>query len=250
MEGTCLLRSPSGRATRHRRRRPRNDVGHYDDLVGEWWKPQGQFAALHWLARARSELVPPSPSSNAVLLDVGCGGGILAAYVHGYVHVGVDMSWSALHVAAQNGVLGLRGDAACLPFPTGVADVVVAGEVFEHVTDVERAVGEVSRVLRPGGVVVIDTINATRWARLTLVTVGERVPGGPPRWIHDPDLFVAPARLTELFASHGVELQVRGLRPSAVDYVRFLVGRTGAVRMLPTPSLAGVYQGIGRKVGP
>lgn len=230
------------------RRRPRNDVGHYDDLVDEWWKQEGQFAALHWLARARAQLIPPSPSHQAVLVDVGCGGGILAAHVRGYVHVGVDVSWSALRVAAAKGVAVLRGDAGALPVPAGVADVVVAGEVLEHVAPLEPVVAEVSRVLRPGGAVVIDTINDTRLARVALVTLGEHMPGGPPRGIHDPDLFVPPGRLIELFAAHGVQLRVWGLRPSTADYVRFLVGRRRQVHMVATPSLSGVYQGVGRKV--
>ncbi len=246
MEDTSVLRSPTGRPARHQR--PRNDVGHYDDLVNEWWNPEGQLAALHWLARARSHLIPPSPSASALLIDVGCGGGILAAHVEGYRHVGVDVSWSALQVAARNGVVGLHADVAALPIRTGVADVVIAGELFEHVVDAERAVAEVSRVLRPRGLVVIDTINDTRWARLSLVTVGERIPGGPPRWIHDPELFIAPARLTELFAGHGVELRVGGLRPSIVDYLRFLVDRGRHVRMVPTSSLSSLYQGVGRKL--
>ncbi len=67
-------------------------------------------------------------------------------------------------VAARRGLVPVRADVAALPLTTGAADVVVAGEVFEHVTDLEGAVAEVSRVLRPGSVVVVDTISATRRA--------------------------------------------------------------------------------------
>ncbi|MDP8991485.1 MAG: methyltransferase domain-containing protein [Actinomycetota bacterium] len=225
-------------------------MGLYDDLVDEWWKPGGEFAALHWLATARSQLIPPSPSTGRVLLDVGCGGGVLAPHVQEYLHVGVDVSQSALAVASRSGLVPLRGDVTRLPVRSGVVDVVVAGELFEHVEDLDGAVAEVSRVLQPGGVVVVDTINDTGWARLSLVTVGERLPGGPPRRIHDPDLFVAPRRLIELFARHGVELRVRGLRPSVTDYLCFLVRRERPVRMLPTRSLGAVYQGTGRKAAP
>ena len=245
MGAPVLTRSP-GAASTHPPRRARNDLGQYDDLVEEWWKPDGEFAALHWLARARARAIPPS-SCDQVLLDVGCGGGILAAHVKGYVHVGVDLTQSALVVAAERGLVPVRADVRALPVASASADVVVAGELFEHVADLETAVAEVSRVLRPGGLVVVDTISATRRARVGLVWVAEWLPGGPPRRIHDPALFVAPGRLVDLFAGHGVELAVRGLRPSVIDYLRFLVRRGRPVRMLHTASLAVVYQGIGRK---
>ena len=95
---------------------------------------------------------------------------------------------------------------------------------------------------------VVDTINDTWWARFSLVTVGERVPGGPPPGIHDPALFVRPDRLQRLFARHGVRLAVRGIRPSALDLVAFLFNRRRPVRMLPTRPLWLVYQGVGKKV--
>jgi 2-polyprenyl-6-hydroxyphenyl methylase/3-demethylubiquinone-9 3-methyltransferase len=180
-------------------------------------------------------------------VDVGCGGGIMAGYVQGYRHVGVDLTHSALVVATARGVVPVRADAAALPLATEVADVVVAGELFEHVADLEGTVAEVSRVLRPGGVMVVDTISATRRARVGLVTVAELLPGGPPRRIHDPALFVPPGRLVDLFAGHGVELRVGGLRPSVIDYLRFLLRRRRPVRMLPSRSVAGVYRGVGRK---
>jgi hypothetical protein len=59
-------------------RRARNDLRQYDDLAAEWWRPDGAFAALHWLARARGELVPPPSRPDAALLDLGCGRGLLA----------------------------------------------------------------------------------------------------------------------------------------------------------------------------
>lgn len=172
---------------------------------------------------------------------------MLAPHVTGYLHVGIDLVRSALAHARRHGVAPVRADAVRLPLGDATADVVAAGEILEHVTDPDPVVAEVARVLRPGGAVVLDTINATRWARLSLVTLGERLPGGPPRRIHDPALFVDPDRLVESFAGHGIELQLRGLRPSLVDYLGFLVGRRAEVRMLPVASLAGVYQGWGTK---
>lgn len=230
---------------------PPNDPRQYDRLAAEWWEPRGAFAALHWLAAARGALVPDRPPGAAPgrLLDVGCGGGLLAPHVagRGYRHVGVDLSSSALTVAAEHGVDPVQADAAALPFGDASFDVVVAGEVLEHVSDLEGTVAEALRVLRPGGTFVCDTINATAWARLSLVLVGERIPGGPPRGCHDPTLFVPPQRLRDLCARGGVALGLRGLMPHPGDYLGFLLGRVERVRMRPTRSLAAVYQGLGVK---
>jgi 2-polyprenyl-6-hydroxyphenyl methylase/3-demethylubiquinone-9 3-methyltransferase len=224
-------------------------VRQYDDLVEDWWKPDGPFAALHWLARARARLIPPAPGPEARLLDVGCGGGLLAPHVAGYRHVGVDLSERALAVAARHGVQPVRADAGALPFADAAFDVVVAGEVLEHVEDLDRVVAEALRVLKPGGVFVCDTINSTLLARVLVVTLGERVPGGPPPACHDPRLFVAPERLRGLCARHGVALRVHGVRPAIGQYVGFLLGRRGRVEMVPTRWLAAVYQGVGVKDG-
>jgi 2-polyprenyl-6-hydroxyphenyl methylase / 3-demethylubiquinone-9 3-methyltransferase len=224
----------------------RNDPRQYDELAPLWWDPAGPFAGLHWAARARAALIPPG---GGELLDVGCGGGLLAPWVEGYRHVGVDLSEASLAVAREHGVEGVRADAAALPFADASFDVVVAGEVLEHVTDLEAVVREALRVLRPGGTFVCDTINRTAWARLSLVWVGERVPGGPPRGCHDPALFVAPERLRALCAQGGVALRVAGLRWHPREFLGFLAGRRRSVRLVATRSLAAVYQGVGVKTG-
>jgi len=164
-----------------------------------------------------------------------------------YLHVGVDLVASALHHAHAHGVRTLRADASALPIASETASVVIAGEILEHVTSLDEVVREACRILRPGGTVVIDTINDTRLAKLLLVTLAERLPGGPPRGIHDPCLFVNPQRLQRLFAENDVTLDVWGLRPSATDYARFLIDRRRGVRMVRTRSTQAVFQGLGNK---
>lgn len=227
--------------------RSRNDIRLYDDLAGEWWRPGGAFAMLHWLARARAALIPPARRDGAVLVDVGCGAGLLAPHLagKGYRHIGVDLSGSALAQAAEHGVEAIQGDAARLPLPDGCADVVNAGELLEHVPDLPAVVGEVCRLLRPGGLLVADTLNATRAARLVAVSIGERIPGGAPPGIHDPALFVPPARLVAECAGHGVVLKVRGVRPAFVAMLRWLATRRGEVPIVASRSTAVLYQAWG-----
>ena len=228
---------------------PRNDPRQYDDLAEEWWQPRGEFAMLHWIAEARARRVPPAARSGAVLLDLACGAGLLAPHVSakGYRHVGVDLGWPAIGQAREHGLAVVQGDVMRLPFGDEVADVVVAGEILEHVSDLANTVAEACRVLRPGGALVLDTIAATWFGRFSSITVGERIPAGPPKRLHDPTLYVDRDRLLGLAASHGVSLELAGLRPSIPDYLSWLLGRRSAVRMLTTRSTAGLFQGWGRK---
>ncbi len=229
--------------------RARNDPRQYDDLVGSWWDLRGRFAMLHWINAARARLVPPATREGSVLVDVACGGGLLAPHVagKGHRHVGLDLSATALPQARAHGVVPVRGDVLHLPFADAVADVVVAGEVLELVAEPLDLVAEACRVLRPGGTLVLDSIAATWWGRFSSVTVGERMPAGPPKRLHDPALFVDRAELVRLAAEGGVALHLTGLRPSAVDYLAWLAGRRAEVRMLPTRSTAGLFQAVGRK---
>ena len=230
---------------------PRNDVRQYEAMADEWWRPYGAFAMLRWIAAARAELLPPAPRPGALLVDLGCGAGLLAPHAArlGYRHVGVDLVAGSLRIAAAHGVRPVRGDVQRLPLADAVADAVSAGEILEHVPDLAAAVAEACRVLRPGGTLVLDTIAATRIARLVTVTIGERIPGGAPPGIHDPALFVDRAELVAVAARHGVRLTLRGIRPPLLGMVRWLARRDPDPKMVPTRSTAVLFQGHGTKEG-
>lgn len=217
----------------------RNDPAQYDVLADEWWRPGGAFEPLHWLAKARAALIPPG---NGTLLDVACGGGLLAPHVRGYTHLGVDIGVQATRIAKEHGISTARGDVLRLPVRDASVDVVVAGEVFEHVRDLDGMVAEIARVMKPGATLVCDTLNDSWLSRTLMVTVAERLPF-VPKGIHDPDLFVAPRRLQDVCARHGIALRVRGLRPALPDVLR----RRADVRMLPMRWTGVLYQGVGVK---
>jgi 2-polyprenyl-6-hydroxyphenyl methylase/3-demethylubiquinone-9 3-methyltransferase len=236
----------------HMRSMARNDPRQYDELSDQWWRPGGGFEMLHWLAAARAALIPPADRPGAVLIDAGCGGGLLAPHVDGkgYRHVGVDLRRAALRQAAEHGVRPVNGDVTALPIATGAADVVAAGEILEHVTDLPATVAELARVLRPGGLLVLDTVNDNALSRFITVTAGEWLGFAPPN-LHDPALFVRPRRLIAEFARHGVRVEVRGARPTMTGLVRWRVlrrERTGG-RIVPSGLTTVLYQGTGRKEG-
>jgi 2-polyprenyl-6-hydroxyphenyl methylase / 3-demethylubiquinone-9 3-methyltransferase len=228
---------------------PRNDPALYDHMADEWWPPTARFAPLHWLAAARALHVPPAPRPGAVLVDLACGGGVMASHVQrlGYRHVGVDLNDAALRVARGHGVVPLRASVLAVPLADGSADVVVAGEILEHVADPAAVLAECARLLRRGGTLVLDTLANTAVSRFLMVTVAERVPGGAPAALHDPALFVDRRALLDAAARLGLDLRLVGLRPSFRDGLAWLIDRRRSVRMLPTRWTSVVFAGYGRK---
>lgn len=232
--------------------RARNDPRQYDDLADVWWDLTGPFALLHSIAAARADLIPSARRAGAVLVDLACGAGLLAPHIDhlGYRHIGVDITTSALQQARDHGVRPVRADVLALPLPNAIADVVVAGEILEHVADLQRAVAESCRVLRPGGVLVLDTIADTRIARLLAVHIAERIPGGAPKGIHDPTLFVNRSELSRACAAGGVDVRLQGLRPSIPGLLRWLLRRNDRIGTVRTWSTAVLFQGHGIKEAP
>ena len=89
------------------------------------------------------------------IVDIGCGDGQISRLLsaQGSTVVGVDPTWNQIRVAAERGggVAYVRSGAASLPFGDGAFDAAVACLVFEHIDDVDDAIAEVARVVRPGG---------------------------------------------------------------------------------------------------
>jgi SAM-dependent methyltransferase len=98
------------------------------------------------------------------VLDLGCRDGALTReYAAGNEVVGVDADRDALAAAAKLGIETHWADLdESLPFSDASFDVVVAGELLEHLRDPRGIVGEVRRVLRPGGTFVASVPNAYR----------------------------------------------------------------------------------------
>jgi SAM-dependent methyltransferase len=119
------------------------------------------------------------------VLDVGCRYGALArSYLEGNEVVGVDVDREALAEAAKLGIETHWADAdAALPFPDGSFDVVVAGELLEHIRDPAGLVGEAARVLRPGGRLVASVPNGFRLKHRLRFLAG-REPEEDPTHLH------------------------------------------------------------------
>jgi 2-polyprenyl-6-hydroxyphenyl methylase/3-demethylubiquinone-9 3-methyltransferase len=82
-----------------------------------------------------------------------------------------------------------------LPVAESSVDIVLCVDVLEHVRDLDAVIGEIRRVLKPGGLFLFDTINRTWLSKLVIVVLGEIVLRLGPRGTHDPALFIRPEEL-------------------------------------------------------
>lgn len=192
----------------------RNDLDLYDRHAAAWWDPQSAFAGTlhavnHWrIAQIQTEI--GHDLRGSAVIDLGCGGGLLAEALarSGASVVGVDRSRASLAVAASHGaglptLRYLEGDVRSPGLPAGCADVVTAADLIEHVDPFSAVLASAARLLRPGGRCFVTTINRTRRARWLAVHLAEGV-GMIPRGTHDPARFVTPAELIAAAAALGL----------------------------------------------
>jgi 2-polyprenyl-6-hydroxyphenyl methylase / 3-demethylubiquinone-9 3-methyltransferase len=211
----------------------RADNAIYDRMADSWWDPD---SPLHFLRTAvnparfgyfRDVLIHRlgiAPMGRPAL-DVGCGGGLLAEEFAqlGCRVTGIDPSRPSIDVAkAHAGRMGLEitymvaaGEA--IPFKDRSFDIVYCCDVLEHVRDVTRVIGEIARVLTPGGIYFYDTINRTLWSNLLMIKFLQDWEWSRllPCDLHDWSMFIKPRELHALMGEYGVaNRETAGMSPS------------------------------------
>jgi 2-polyprenyl-6-hydroxyphenyl methylase/3-demethylubiquinone-9 3-methyltransferase len=197
-----------------------NDI--YNRDGGKWRDPNHFLSMLGPLAAPRVEYVHRVLTDKAHfkptairVLDVGCGGGLAAEEMakRGYTMTGVDPSRPSIAAAQLHaGREGLDitfsvGSGEALPCEGSAFDAAYALDVLEHVDDVDRVIGEVGRVLKPGGIFVFDTINRTFLSRLLAIHVLQKwswTSVMPPDF-HEWSKFIKPNELKDVLRDHGLQ---------------------------------------------
>lgn len=153
---------------------------YYDDYWTrrEGWTPHPALSSL------QRRIFAQSINERMTVLDVGCGDGEhygrwLATVAEKY-H-GLDVSQTAVDAARQNGILAERHDlTSAMPFPDATFDVVICMEVLEHLFDPAYTLGEIVRLLKPDGVVLMSVPNIAHFSNRIRMLLGGFSPGGTP----------------------------------------------------------------------
>ena len=178
-----------------------------------WWPPKGGDIFLYKLNPLRFDHFDRYLDGwdGTKVLDVGCGGGYVCEFLaqRRVVVFGTDIMAESLQEArehARENNLEIEYHlctAEQLPFNDQTMDVVTCFDVLEHIPDKGRTLGEIYRVLKPGGWLFFDTFNKTFWSKLFIIWLGEILIRFMPRGAHHWPLFITPGDLRVLIENLG-----------------------------------------------
>jgi len=185
----------------------------FSSLAHRWWDPEGEFRPLHDINPLRLEWIAGHAElAGATVLDVGCGGGILAeAMARRSARVtGIDLSEKALRVAQlhlHESKLDIRYEKSSVEDYAGEFDIVTCMELLEHVPQPASMVAACARLVRPGGRVFFSTINRNPKSYLFAVVGAEYVLELLPKGTHDYARFIKPSELLRWSRAAGLRVE-------------------------------------------
>jgi 2-polyprenyl-6-hydroxyphenyl methylase/3-demethylubiquinone-9 3-methyltransferase len=216
----------------------RGEVARFSALAEQWWDAEGPLRPLHRLnpvrlgfirdraaARFGRDAARPLPLAGLSLLDVGCGGGLVAEPMTrlGASVVGIDAAQDNIGVARRHAEdAGLAIDyrhaaAEDLAKEGARFDIVLALEIVEHVADRDLFLEACGTLVAPGGMMVLATLNRTLKAWALAIVGAEYVLGWLPRGTHDWDKFARPHEIAQGLRGSGLKLA----EVSGVTYAPF-----------------------------
>jgi 2-polyprenyl-6-hydroxyphenyl methylase / 3-demethylubiquinone-9 3-methyltransferase len=203
------------------------EIAHFDALAQTWWDPHGEMRALHMINPPRLGYIRDAACrhfgrdpkrldclAGLRILDIGCGAGVLSEPLAriGAAVVGADASDTiievARHHAAQSGLtIDYRSVTAEALADAGERfDIVLAMEVVEHVADLHLFVRRCAEMVKPGGLMVVATINRTLKSFALAIVGAEYILRLLPRGTHQWDKLVRPDELEDALAENGLKV--------------------------------------------
>jgi len=203
------------------------EVAKFSAIAEEWWDANGKFAPLHKFNPVRLKFIretvaahfrrdPKSlkPFEGLSLLDIGCGGGLLSEPMArlGFTVTGADASernvkTATAHAEATGLSIDYRAETAEMLAAEGLAfDVVLNMEVVEHVADLKAYLEACAKLVKPGGIMIVATLNKTLKSLALGKIAAEYVLGWVPKGTHDWNRFIEPKRLYAALKESGLKV--------------------------------------------
>ncbi|MBY9065424.1 bifunctional 2-polyprenyl-6-hydroxyphenol methylase/3-demethylubiquinol 3-O-methyltransferase UbiG [Hyphomonas sp. WL0036] len=205
------------------------EVAKFSAMAADWWNPNGKFKPLHRFNPTRLRFIRETaerhfglaaglrkPLDGLRLLDIGCGGGLVSEPMSrlGAAVTGVDASEANIktaltHADEQGLKIDYRAGTAEGLLASGEAlfDIVLNMEVVEHVADPAQFLADTARLVRPGGLMIVATLNKTAKSLATAVIGAEYILRWLPPGTHDWSKFLAPEDVTGPLQDAGMETE-------------------------------------------
>ncbi len=182
------------------------EIGKFSELASRWWDPEGEFKPLHLINPLRLDFINQHSQGlfDKKVLDIGCGGGILAESMAkaGAQVTGLDMAQASLDVAKLHGLeSGVKVSYHCETAENfadahpAEYDVVTCMEMLEHVPDPASVVKACATIVKPGGHVFFSTLNRNIKSYLMGILGAEYLLKLVPKGTHDHGRFIKPSEL-------------------------------------------------------
>ena len=222
------------------------ELAKFSDLAHRWWDKESEFRPLHEINPLRLDWIDGIASLKGKrVLDVGCGGGILADSMarKGAAVVGIDLASKALKVAHLHALEAGTKDVEYKEISAedmadkepASFDVVTCMEMLEHVPDPSSVVAACARLVKPGGHVFFSTINRNAKAFLLAIVAAEYVLKMLPRGTHEYAKLIKPSELAGYCRSSGLALQeAKGMEYNPLTQHYWLSAKTDVNFMLAT----------------
>ena len=222
------------------------ELAKFSDLAHRWWDPESEFRPLHQINPLRLDWISAlAPLEGQRVLDVGCGGGILADSMarKGAKVMGIDLSTKALRVAQLHALETQTPDIeyreisveALATEQPGSFDTVTCMEMLEHVPDPGSVVHACSQLVKPGGWVFFSTINRNPKAFAFAIVGAEYLLGLLPRGTHAYAKFIRPSELALSCRSAQLNIvQTKGMQYNPVTRRYWLSADTSVNYLLAT----------------
>jgi len=222
------------------------ELAKFSDLAHRWWDPESEFRPLHQINPLRLDWIQAQvPLEGRRVLDVGCGGGILADAMarKGAAVLGIDLSAKALKVAQLHALEAgtsnveyreVSAEAIAAEQPAGF-EVVTCMEMLEHVPDPGSVVRACATLVKPGGWVFFSTINRNPKSFLFAIVGAEYVLNLLPKGTHEYMKFLRPSELAGFCRGSGLDVvQTRGMQYNPITRAYWLSADTTVNYLLAT----------------
>ena len=189
-----------------------NEIKKFEDMASRWWDLEGEFKPLHQINPLRLNYVLANADGlfGKTVLDVGCGGGILAESMakEGANVTGLDMGREPLEVARLHALeTGTKLEYIQSTIEDHADenpahyDVVTCMEMLEHVPDPQSVIQACARLVKPGGHVFFSTLNRNLKSYLFAIVGAEKLMRIVPEGTHDHEKFIKPAEMMKMIDS-------------------------------------------------